>query len=533
METIYKIADLWWGKFISWLKEEKNHTRFILICFVISLIPLLALSFFNHPAMDDFNYGILTRHALIENEGLAVIPAVLKAAVQRAVNLWHSWQGTYTFAIIAALRPSIITEKITFIQTFILLGVFTAGFWYFCEVMVHRILGASRAVAAVTACVVMTLCIQYVPFGVEAFYWWNGSVGYTGLFSAMLAFFGLLADSMRRQKISAKRMIGLLLLTILLAGGMYPTALLTAVMLFFLAVDVLAGKKYGKVMKVQASALFLVFLPAFALSFLAPGNARRQALFQHRTPFEAIYKSYTKSLEYMYTEAMNVVIVLAVIALFLYMLWKLKDTSFSFRCPLLFTLVSYSMVVVMWVPGIYAVRYISGGRYYNILYYGVVLFWAANAVYYAGWLRRQYEKCGAEVMELLRKGAPAILGAVGIFCAVLGIWKIDIVTDLEEITTASALKSMVYGEAQVYHEEIKEREALYNDPDVKRVVVDEVTYRPELLYYGTLTEDPQDGRNLAMCEYYDKEYMVKRVPEAETDTEDAAEETQETTETSE
>ena len=77
----------------------------------------------------------------------------------------------------------------------------------------------------------------------------------------------------------------------------------------------------------------------------------------------------------MYTEAMNVVIVLAVIALFLYMLWKLKDTSFSFRCPLLFTLVSYSMVVVMWVPGIYAVRYISGGRYYNILYYGVVLFW--------------------------------------------------------------------------------------------------------------------------------------------------------------
>ena len=173
METIYKIADLWWGKFISWLKEEKNHTRFILICFVISLIPLLALSFFNHPAMDDFNYGILTRHALIENEGLAAIPAVLKAAVQRAVNLWHSWQGTYTFAIIAALRPSIITEKITFIQTFILLGVFTAGFWYFCEVMVHRILGASRAVAAVTACVVMTLCIQYVPFGVEAFYWWN------------------------------------------------------------------------------------------------------------------------------------------------------------------------------------------------------------------------------------------------------------------------------------------------------------------------------------------------------------------------
>ena len=70
---------------------------------------------------------------------------MLKTAVQRAVNLWHSWQGTYTFAIIAALRPSIITERITFIQTFILLGIFTVGFWYFCQVMLHRLLGLSKA----------------------------------------------------------------------------------------------------------------------------------------------------------------------------------------------------------------------------------------------------------------------------------------------------------------------------------------------------------------------------------------------------
>ena len=190
----------------------------------------------------------------------------------------------------------------------------------------------------------------------------------------------------------------------------------------------------------------------------------------------------------------------------------------------MFTLVSYSMVVVMWVPGIYAVRYISGGRYYNILLYGVVLFYAANAVYYAGWLRRQYEKCGAEAMEVLQKAVPVILGTAGILCAVIGVWKVDIVTDLEEITTASALKSLVYGEAQVYDQEIRAREALYNDPNVKEVYVEEVTYRPELLYYGTLTEDPEDGRNLAMCEYYDKDFMVKIVEDTEENTEENTEE---------
>ena len=220
------------------------------------------------------------------------------------------------------------------------------------------------------------------------------------------------------------------------------------------------------------------------------------------------------------------VIVLVLIALFLYMLWKLKDSQFSFRCPFLFTLVSYSMVVVMWVPGIYAVRYISGGRYFNILYYGVILFYASNAIYYAGWLRRQCEKCGDQVMELLKKAAPAMLGAVAIGCVVLGMWKIDIVTNLEEITSATALKSLVYGEARVYDKEIREREALYNDPDVKDVVVDEVTYRPVLLYYGTLTTDPNDGRNLAMCEYYDKDSMVKYDPEGDGNSGDGNTDTQ-------
>ena len=51
METIYRITGQLWGRFISWMKEEKNQLRFILVCFVISLIPLLVLSFFNHPAM--------------------------------------------------------------------------------------------------------------------------------------------------------------------------------------------------------------------------------------------------------------------------------------------------------------------------------------------------------------------------------------------------------------------------------------------------------------------------------------------------
>lgn len=493
-----------------------------MVCFGISLLPLLVLSFFNHPTMDDFNYGVLTHQAVMDHRGLGCIIPVLQAAVQRAVNTWHNWQGTFMFSILAALRPSIFTEKLTFLNTFILLGLFTAGFFYFFEVVLHRLLGLSKSVARGTAIVVMTLCIQYVPIGMEAFFWWNGSIGYTGLFSVMLVFFAKLFLSKYEKRISAKRMAGMTAMAFLLSGGMFPIILLTAVVLALNLLDVLIGKQYDKRIKIQLAVISLVLAAGAAVSIAAPGNKRRQAYFQARTPFEAIYKSYIKSLEYLF-ECTNVVIALVIIGLFLYMLYKLKGTKFSFRCPLMFTLVSYSMVVVMWVPGIYATRYIPGGRYYNILYYGAILFYAANAIYYAGWLRRMYERTEEQVQKVIRGAAPVLLGTVGILCVVLGFLKINIVRDLEEITTATALKSLVYGEAKVYHEEMKAREALYNDPDVLVVEVEELTYQPELLYFGTLTPDPDDSRNQAMCAYYGKEYMVLLQEETEEEPKEDAE----------
>lgn len=514
MELIYQITNELWKRLLEWMKEEKNQERFLWVCFGISLLPILALSFFNHPVMDDFNYGILTHRAFVENKGLGCIIPILKAAVQRSVNLWHSWQGTFTFSIIGALRPSIFTEKLTFTHTFILLALHITGFVYFSKIVLHRILGLSKQVAMIVAILAMTLCIQYVPVGLEAFYWWIGSIGYTGLFGVMQVLFAKLFLSKYEKHISAKRMAAMTAMVFLLSGGMYPILLLTAVLLVLNLLDILIGKQYDKTMKIQIAVMNVIFFAGFILNVAAPGNRRRQSNFDPRTPLEAIYKSYTKSIDYLF-ECTNVVIALVMIGLFVYMLYKLKDTTFSFRCPLMFTLVSYSMVVVMWVPAIYAVRFISGGRYYNILYYGVIMFYTANVIYYAGWLRRQYEKCEAQVQKFIRDAAPVLLGVLGILCVVLGFLKINIVTDLEEITSATALKSMVYGEAQVYHQEIKKREAMYNDPNLREVEVEEVTYRPELLYFGTLTPDPDESRNQAMCDYYDKDYMVKIVPEEE------------------
>ncbi len=508
MKTIYRISRCVWDGFTEWIKEPDNQRYFCITLLLISVLPLLALSFYNHPAMDDFNYSVLVKDALREHQGLSRIPAVFGAGIQRAIDNWNRWQGTYAFSFICALRPSVFSEKLTFLQTFLLMGLLMGSVFYCCHVLLHRILGLPRQTAAVTASVILFLSIQYLPVGLEAFYWYCGSIGYTGMFSLLCILCTRLMWASHERELSVKSLIWIIILCLVTAGGMYPNVLFGAVFLFLLLVDVLAGKEYSTGFRMKYGVIFVCYMAGFFLNVLAPGNFIRQSNFQPRTPLEAIYKSYTHSLEYVREEGTNAVIILVVLALFVYMFFQMKQVKGAFRCPLMFTAVTYSLFVVLWVPGIYAVRFISGGRYYNVIFYGLMFFYAANAIYYAGWLRRRYESCREEVQGLLQKAAPVLGGILVLGSVVFAFAKVDLVAHVEDMNGIVAFKSIFYGEAAQYHKEIQAREALYQDPAVRYIVVDDTTVRPELLYYGTLTNEASDYRNDVMRQYYDKDYML-------------------------
>lgn len=526
MKTIYRISRECWNKFTEWMREPDNQAYFCVTVFLLSILPMLALGFYNHPAMDDFNYSVRIKEAIRASEGLERIPAVLWAAVMRAVDNWGRWQGTYAFSFICALRPSAFSEKLTFLQTFILMGLLVGSVFYSCRVLMHKILGMSKQTADVTASGVLFLCVHYVPIGMEAFYWYCGSIGYTGLFSVLIIFCTMLIWSAHERKISGKKLFLYLFFCVVTAGGMYPNALFGFVFLFLMCLDAFVGKEYSKKYKIQYAGMFVWYAAAFALNVLAPGNTKRQMSFVPRTPMEAVYKSYTKALTYL-RESTNVIIILAILALFLFMLYQTKHAKWDFRCPLMFTAVTYSLYVVLWVPGIYAVRFISGGRYYNIIFYTLIFFYASNAIYYAGWLRRKYEACGEEIQKLLKRAAPLLRGSAVIAGVLLCLLRLDVVKNLEEINGATALKSLVYGEAAQYHKEIKAREVLYNDPEIRHIMVDEVNFRPQLLYFGTLTSDHKDYQNYVIRQYYDKDYMALISQEPAHPEEEQAEETTE------
>ena len=64
-----------------------------ILLLLASVLPLYALSFYNHACYDDFGFSLLTRAAWQNGEGLA---GVLQAAWRNTAGIRQTWEGTYT-----------------------------------------------------------------------------------------------------------------------------------------------------------------------------------------------------------------------------------------------------------------------------------------------------------------------------------------------------------------------------------------------------------------------------------------------------
>ena len=84
-------------------------------------------------------------------------------------------------------------------------------------------------------------------------------------------------------------------------------------------------------------------------------------------------------------------------------------------------------------------------------------------------------------------------------------------------TTMSAVRSIANGEAEAYYDQMKERAALYNDPEIKDVTIYALTddAKPYLLFkedVGNAEGDEGYWQNVSLCNYYEKNSItvVKR-----------------------
>lgn len=467
-----------------------------------TIVPLLLIAPFDHPGADDLSYGLLTHEAVQSGGGLL---EVLSAAANTVVKNWWEWQGTYSAIFLMALQPGVFSEQAYAVVPFFILGSLVAGELFLSHVLlVERLHFSKRSWISIT-CLLLVVQILYQPNLVEGFYWFNGAMYYTSFTALMFALMGMLIRLVDESRTHWESLcIGSALVAAFLAGGNFVTVLLAieAMVALLVWVFVMAKERHDALRLLPP---LVCLLAGATISFMAPGNSVRSEFFEGMGVISTIVTSCVTSVQAAsdWTNA-AVLLVMCIVGI---LTWsELDRASFTFPRPWLLSALSMGWLASSWAPTFYAMGSAGSGRVFDIRYDLFIILLAANVVWWLGNVRTRQEGASAGVgIQSRLQGACTCLGlflVVDLVCiassSVLG----------ESLSSASALRSLVRGEAQEYSEQVYQQIDTTTSASGADVSIPLVTTRPNALYDQELTDDPTWWVNSAYAQWYGKQSIT-------------------------
>lgn len=471
-------------KTIKWL---------LLLALFISLVPILLMGIYAVPAADDFSYGAPAHIAYVESGSIGAAAA---AAVDKTVESYFSWQGSFAAIFLMALQPAVFSESLYALTPFIMLFSLVLGTFLFCRGFFGELLGLDKELPPIIAALLCILSVQLIPSPVQGLYWFNGAVYYVFFHGLMLIF---CAMSIRLiLKSSRLCSLGLCVLGFILGGGNYVTAL-SLTILVICAMTLLLIMKDSRWRRLLLPTFFL--LASFALNIAAPGNSVRQAAQEISIgPVRAILMSFQQGISYsvqwLSLPVLGMLVFLGII------LWKpLGGSGFHFRFPALLTLFSYCIFSAMFCPPIYALGNVGDKRLLNIIYFAWLLLLAINLCYWLGWFAKRILRSSSEKASLS-------FSAFAAACIVLLGCCAGSLASGTGFSSLAAMGSLLSGEAKAYHDCAQRRFEVLNDDSVKAARLERFPCQPYLLFFDDITEDPKDWRNEDMSSFYGKDSVI-------------------------
>ena len=354
-----------------------------IVVLVVSLIPIIVTSFFSHPIRDDFGYAVYV-HNVVENGGN--IFQMISAGIQKTINTYQVWQGTYSAVFLFAMQPGVISENAYFISTFLILGILIYSTFFLIRT-IFKTLKLDEEYATIISSVILILSIQFVYDKSQAFFWWNGAVYYTVFYSFALILFACLIRfyTTLKKKSRIKYFTLSIVLAFIIGGGNYSTALCTLVIL---ALAIVLLIKKAKKEAVHFWAVFAVILTGLVISAIAPGNSVRADLYEGLSPVQAVAQSLVRAAKFFCQwTGLPQIAAFALIAMVVFRLTK--RVGFDFKYPLAVCIVTFLVFATQLTPPLYAMGSVGGGRQVNIYYYSYYLVSVINLFYVCGWLNKQ------------------------------------------------------------------------------------------------------------------------------------------------
>ena len=485
------------------IKTVKFWRIIILAVLIISLIPVLGIAFYNHSSADDYSYGALARYAWVDTHNLI---KVFLAVGEKVKTIYFEWQGSYAAIALFALHPAVFGEGLYPLTTFLMMGLFLFGMFYFFRRIVKTVCGNDMQIADIIAGVAALLSIQLLPSPVEGFFWWNGAAYYVFFYSLMLIQSANLISAIWKDECKARQMAGFLILAAFISGGNYISALLTAELTVLALLYALYKKKK---VSLKLFLVLLVTMVCFLINCLAPGNSVRQAAFESWTPIRAVLYSYHEAYNHM-VEWTSPLLCVGMVFLFPF-LWRLPvNGTFKSRFFALAIGIEFSLFASSFTPTLYAYGSVGAGRIQNIRYFLWVLMCIVMEFTVICFVKSMIKSCVEEqgaFLELLKKiyAKYALFFFITVvFCTAFFAGNSMLADDVRDLTSILAAKSMLSGEAKQYDREAKERMTLLLSEE-SIVELKPYSKHPELLFWEDIKEDSADWVNCAVANFYRKE----------------------------
>jgi len=493
------------------------------ILFVVSLVPIIYVGFFNYATGDDYWYGVHTYRGWVEN-GLI---GALKGSVQTVAEFYENWQGTWFTMFLFTLSPNHFWEEGYVVTVFLSLGLLISSFAYLAHFYLVKKLNFTKGATASITCMVLYLVIQYMPRTTSGIFWFNGIMHYS-----VPLFLGVLAVIHTHKFVESKKIkdyIILFLCFTLLGGGSYLAPLsasLAAGLILFYQLEIQEFDWKNKKIKLHYDWRNLWVLLAFgaelaglAVSFLAPGNNVRggeEFGFSIKWALECVYYAIDRGIylgvDYFAENKMNLLIFILIAFLVWSQLWRTEKEKCKFRYPLLFVIYINGVYWASYTPEIYSRSDVSGGvpNTYMQFFFLVTL---ANIVYVHGWLQRVLRNHWQKKSEKTGKEAEknSVLGPVkykkyilvpvtilGTVICLATAWHADIMT-----TNEYCIDYILSGRMEQYKEIRQEQHRILSDESITDAIVPEMEPDYPVLHMR-LSKSAEAARNIDRAKYYNK-----------------------------
>lgn len=267
--------------------------------------------------------------------------------------------------------------------------------------------------------------------------------------------------------------------------------------------------KLGK-FKAECVDVRFIYIPAIAniiglfISAIAPGNALRAS----ESETMGAVKSVLVSVFYVFDLCINdmtrweVILVLLIIAL---ISWKMGEKNEKeLKHPVLFGLFTFLLTASSMTPPLYAVGNVDAGRVHSLIWMEYIILLIISVSYYTVWVRhaigKHFEVSNNGIFSSNETLMLIVLSCYLFIGSILCVYE-----NPQYYTATSATFDLAKGNGKKYLFECEERLKVLKDDAVKDAALEELTVRPELLFYQDLSEDAGDWINQNVAIYYDKD----------------------------